>query len=347
MLLIPGFLAESNSENFSKWQLVYLTDEPKCSKKISGNVHEYNILINEYFKLYKHSNTGLEAKCISKALFDKSEYVNIDLLILIEEKPKIKQYESYYIHKGDDKNKNHLILVYDEDSLYNFYEIKPITWTLTHELSHYILSFKGFNANTIEQVLHSTDVRFKQCIAKYSVDIDCTHIIQKIKSDLSSTELLIFPINDKILKGNTISRISNDISTSQVVINLLKEITTWWLMEKIDEQSYVKSLQQLVDTTQINNTNYNTNLNIPMGFILASHSIKNENVNSELGFTDQENEKLEKLNPFNSIEESPVKPTTNIPKWFENRAQLWTENKISDKIFFDGIDALYRFNLLN
>jgi hypothetical protein len=31
-----------------------------------------------------------------------------------------------------------------------------------------------------------------------------------------------------------------------------------------------------------------------------------------------------------------------IPDWFKNRAKIWADQKLDDRIFFDGLNALVR-----
>jgi hypothetical protein len=35
-----------------------------------------------------------------------------------------------------------------------------------------------------------------------------------------------------------------------------------------------------------------------------------------------------------------------MPNWFKTRALLWSEKRISDKVFFDGVEHLVRMGTL-
>jgi hypothetical protein len=48
--------------------------------------------------------------------------------------------------------------------------------------------------------------------------------------------------------------------------------------------------------------------------------------------------------PFQAANLLDMQP--NYPKWFKIRAELWSEQKIPNKIYFDGIEALLRIGII-
>ncbi len=57
-----------------------------------------------------------------------------------------------------------------------------------------------------------------------------------------------------------------------------------------------------------------------------------------------ENKIYESLNyvPFDTNLIISESGSSEIPNWFKNRAKIWHDQKLDDRIFFDGLDALIR-----
>src|SRR3989304_5866367 len=66
-----------------------------------------------------------------------------------------------YAHSGLDKNLNHVIIVCDCS---NFYYSDP-AWTLSHELSHFVLYSLNYNSEVIETLVHRYDNTYDKCRA--------------------------------------------------------------------------------------------------------------------------------------------------------------------------------------
>ncbi|HSG74451.1 MAG TPA: hypothetical protein VLA01_04580, partial [Nitrosopumilaceae archaeon] len=51
--------------------------------------------------------------------------------------------------------------------------------------------------------------------------------------------------------------------------------------------------------------------------------------------------------PFNLDETIEELETKEMPNWFKTRALLWSEKRISDKVFFDGVEHLVRMGTVS
>ena len=51
--------------------------------------------------------------------------------------------------------------------------------------------------------------------------------------------------------------------------------------------------------------------------------------------------------PFNLDEPAEEINFKEMPNWFKTRALLWSEKRISDKVFFDGVEHLFRIGIIN
>jgi hypothetical protein len=50
--------------------------------------------------------------------------------------------------------------------------------------------------------------------------------------------------------------------------------------------------------------------------------------------------------PFNLKDPVSESNIEKMPNWFKTRALLWSEKRISDKVFFDGVEHLVRMGIL-
>ena len=42
-----------------------------------------------------------------------------------------------------------------------------------------------------------------------------------------------------------------------------------------------------------------------------------------------------------------VEENQELPNWFKNRARLWTQDRIGDNVFFDGVEQLFRTGVIS
>ena len=65
--------------------------------------------------------------------------------------------DGVYIHTGNDRSKNHLVLMCHCSDYDTGYERTLPSWILSHELSHFVLSYKGFSQDDIQERIHDID----------------------------------------------------------------------------------------------------------------------------------------------------------------------------------------------
>ena len=99
---------------------------------------------------------------------------------------------------------------------------------LSHQISHFILSYYGHNLESIERLLHSHDIEYDDCSSKIG-STQCSDIKSVIRSGISGkTYSVVAPI-DEIINQNSMKFYSDDLYTSLVVKELQRTITNWWL----------------------------------------------------------------------------------------------------------------------
>jgi len=135
--------------------------------------------------------------CVSDSKYFE-EYTrpdSLDLLILVydrdlgERELHVNKMGGFYTHLGDDQLKNHVIVFCDCS---NFYFSNP-EWILSHELSHFILYYKGYHLDTIEQFVHQYDERYDYCMNTI-YDSSCVNSRIKLKTDSTAYEWSLIPL---------------------------------------------------------------------------------------------------------------------------------------------------------
>ena len=150
LMISPLTISESFAASSSQfeWQLIFI-QEAECIQ--NDNLNEvYSSLTEKYFEMYQLENTSLESLCMAE-----SEYSNYqvnedaDLLILVYDSKvgeKILQpnkVDGLYMHTGNDRTKNHVVIMCHCSNFDSSYEQILPSWILSHELSHFVLSYKG------------------------------------------------------------------------------------------------------------------------------------------------------------------------------------------------------------
>jgi len=150
--------------------------------------------------------------------------------------------------------------------------------------------------------------------------------------------------------NNLINYVVTDRSNSEL-INLQRELTKMWITSTIDDKAYENTLKHLVNPV-INSTSEEAKLALefPNGFMIRELSKPSEiDWNQYLNpITDKEKSFQSLLNyvPFNLKDPIGEPNIEKMPNWFKTRALLWSEKRISDKVFFDGVEHLVRMGIL-
>jgi len=345
--------AESFSENDVSWQLIFISDNPDCKIYEKNRINEIIDLTKQYFDLYKLDNQMIEPVCIfSLQYFDNLISNESDLKILVFDETVGNNvfvkfgYQGLYAHFGSDRLQNHVIMVVEPTKFSSAYEFTEPSITLTHQISHFILSYYGHNLESIERLLHSYELEYDDCSNKIGNTL-CSEIKSIIRSGVSAkTYSVVAPIND-IINQNSMKFYSDDLYSSIVVKELQRIITIWWIDGIISDELYLNSIKEIIDVTVDGNKTIPTiQLSISNGFSILDETLKNKNmINSDKSIiVSIENKIYDSLNyvPFETDLIISDMFDSIIPDWFKNRAKIWADQKLDDRIFFDGLNALIR-----
>ncbi len=359
MLMISP-LASSNAfaatSGVFEWQLLFI-QEAECNP--NDNLNEvYASLTTKYFEMYQLENNPHEALCITESEYsDYKMDENIDLLILVydgkvgEKILQPNKVDGLYIHTGNDRTTNHLIIMChcsDFDSSYE--QILP-SWILSHELSHFVLSLKGFPQAVIQNAIHEIEEEYDNCVGANFQSDYCEEFKSTIRPDNISQDFPVMKPYDDAVGQKLINYIPDDFSDSKI-IDLQRDIAKMWTTNGIDDNAYVNTLKSFVDTP-IDHTHeeHEPFMEIENGFVIAEISKPKDVQWDEYLDPESDNQKDVQLIidhiPFdldNTEEEIDMK---EMPNWFKTRALLWSEKRISDKVFFEGVEHLVRMGIVS
>jgi len=343
--------AESTLDDDISWQIIFVSDNPDCKVSEKNRINEIVDLTQQYFDLYKLDSHMVVPVCIfSLQYFENTISSESDLKIIVFDERIGNNvfvkfgYDGLYAHYGLDRTQNHVIMVVEPPQFSSAYEFTEPSLNLTHQISHFILSYYGHNLESIERLLHSYELDYEDCSNKIG-SVSCSEIKSIIRSGISGkTFSVVAPIGE-IINQNSMKFYPDDLYSSQVVKELQRIITIWWLDVMINDESYLNSIKAIIDVTVDGDISiFTTTLSISNGFSIIDKTLKNKNSDSsnEPLVVPFENKIYDALNyvPFDTslIISNSSEPI--IPDWFKNRAKIWTDQKLDDRIFFNGLNAL-------
>lgn len=352
LLISPLAITQSFAEeNYDVvWQLVYIKASI-CHPTDTQEAVMYSELTTTYLDLYELDNMGLTPTCITEdeyRNFKTSEPVNLLILIYDEELGnkflQSNDLDGVYTHVGNDRLKNHTVVVCDCSEGMASFESALTPWVLSHELSHFVLSYKGFNKLTVQEAIHSIENEYDSCIAEFHVDADCGGIKLTTRTENVARNFVVMKPYENAVGNNLIKFVPNDIDSS--TLDLHRDLVNLWLLGSINDDAYMTTVKHLVDppVDVFTNEAY-LDFQLPNGFVIFEE-IKNPDIkwNERLNPTNSEKdlETLFEHISFNIIDENSITDQEEFPNWFKTRALLWSEKRISDKVFFDGIEHLVR-----
>lgn len=341
---------QSTDDGFS-WQVIYLSDKIGCKVSEERKVKDISGIIDKYFSMYKINNQGFGTICLySEEYFENSFSDDIDLNILVFDK-KIGQklfqkygYNGLYAHFGSDRMNKHVIMITIPPQFSSAYDNVEFPWSLSEKLSQFILSYYGYNSESITRMLDFKS-DYDVCVKRMMADEKCDKMISIIRSDISGDDYSVLSPVKEIVNQKSLKYLPDDLYSSQVVKDILRKITNWWVRGLIDDQMYLELLQQIVDVPIKNNNEVKTTqLFISDGFVIVSEE-KNNSIkqkDEKIKIIQEEDAFYTVLNyvPFDTNEMESESKTSEIPIWFKNRALIWQDGKLEDKIFFDGLTAI-------
>ncbi len=358
LVFSPFTLSESYALTTSvfDWQLIFI-QEAECNP--NDNLNEiYSSITSKYFEMYQLENTKLESLCMTELEYSNYKMSdNVDLLILIYDKniaEKILQpnkVDGIYVHTGNDRSKNHLmILCHCSDFESSYEQILP-SWILSHELSHFVLSLKGFPQSVIQNAIHEIEKEYDNCIGTNFQDDYCKDFKTTIRPDNVSEDFPVMKPYEFAVGQKLVKYIPDDFSDSNI-IDLQRSIAKMWISNEIDDNAYVNTLKNFIDTPiDFIAEEHVPFMEIENGFVIAESSkpkdVKwDEYLNTEDFNQENINLLLDHI-PFNLNEKNMNLEMKEMPNWFKSRALLWSEKRISDKVFFDGVEHLVRMGVVN
>jgi len=242
LLALPSFASTATQ---LEWQLVFLSDKPGCSNYHYSTTIKYAEITEGYLGMYGVDNLKHPHMCVSDSkYFEKyTKPDSLDLLILVydrdlgERELHANRMGGFYTHLGEDQLKNHVIVFCDCS---NFYFSNP-EWILSHELSHFILYYKGYNLDTIEKLVHQYDERYDYCLSEIS-EPSCVNSRVELRADSTAHNWSVIPLYSPAInniadpanqeKQGTLFFADSQIGLKETFLN--KIISKKWSQEKFN-----------------------------------------------------------------------------------------------------------------
>jgi len=185
--------ASHNSEEL-KWQLVYITSNNACSNYDLQMLRTYSEVSKLYLDKYELESSPYESICVTDKKYTGYEApLDLDLVILVYDKDlgraelNAENIGGYYHHVGRDPVQNHAIVICDCPT----FDFSSPVWILTHELSHFVLTYLSYDMTVIEDLVHSNDAAYDECIASQS---SCGSAVMKIRTETSAYSYSVMPL---------------------------------------------------------------------------------------------------------------------------------------------------------
>ncbi len=359
MLMIqPMILSESYGAETTllEWQLLFIQEDQCKQTDILNEV--YSSLTSKYFELYQLENISHEPYCMTE--FEYSEYLineDVDLLILVydgklgEKILQPNKVDGLYIHSGNDRTTNHLLIMCHCSDFDSGYEQILPSWILTHELSHFVLSYKGFPRSVIHNAVHEIEEEYDNCIGTNFQSQYCDDFKLTLRPDYQTKDFAVMKPYEAAVGQKLVRYIAEDFADSKI-INLQRDLAKMWIKNEIDDNAYSNTLKNFVEgPIEFDHEFVEPFMEIKNGFVIAEKSIPKDIQWDEYLKSETQNQDythlLYEYIPFDLDESVEEINFETMPNWFKTRALLWSEKRISDKVFFDGVEHLIRMGIIN
>jgi len=202
------------SEDMS-WQLVYITHNSACSSYDIQKTRTYSELSSRYLNEYQLANFQYDVLCINQYEYpDYQAPSDLDMIILVYDRD-IGRTElnslkigGYYHHSGPDIKQNHAIVICDCPT----FDYSSPVWILSHELSHFVLTFNGYDIELVEDLVHENDAAYDQCIL---TGTSCSSSVLKIRSDTAAYSYSVMPLYEPAIGSNSQVTIDEELKNCQ------------------------------------------------------------------------------------------------------------------------------------
>jgi hypothetical protein len=343
VLFIPNDVYANHLSQDMKWQLVYISHNNACSNYDIQMTRTFSEITSGYLTLYQLENTKYESFCVNQ--YEYSDYIapfDLDLLILVYDKDigrselNALKIGGLYHHTGSDNLQKHAIIVCDCPT-FNF--SSPM-WILTHELSHFVLTYLGNDMTTIEDMVHTNDAAYDKCIASRS---SCGSLVMKIRSETSAYSYSVMPVYTPAIGMSILDNSEEELPTQ--VVELSKIITKWWTQEKISDGDFFNALGFMATGNSLF-----THMNPKI--ITADTAFDSDNLVEKLLSSESEEITSTLLSriPKSLLSNDELlfdeDNKLGMPSWFETIAKWWIEGKISDEEFKKNVNFLRNEGLI-
>jgi len=357
LMIAPSAISDvfAEGETSLNWQLVFITNDSCGPNDILDKT--YASLTSKYFELYQLENSVYDVNCMSELEYgDFQMNDDTNLLVLVYDEDLGKQIlepnniDGIYVHTGDDRTKNHIVIMCHCSDYDTGYESILPSWILSHELSHFVLSYKGFSQSDIQERIHDIEKEYDNCVGTNFGDITCEEFKTTLRTESSTKDFVVMTPYAPAIGNKLIKYIPDDYSNFEV-IDLQRDLAKMWITNSIDDNAYANTLKHLINSPdKISSEKSEPFMEIPNGFVIAEISKPkdirwDEYLNQETQNQDSLDILLEHI-PFNLEEPGQEFSLEKMPNWFKTRALLWSEERISDKVFFDGVEHLVRMNII-
>lgn len=342
LLLIISFTTSDvyahHLSNDMKWQLVYITHNNVCSNYDIQMIRTYTEITSSYLESYQLENNNYDSICINQ--YEYSDYTtpsDLDLIILIYDKD-IGRHElnalkigGYYHHVGPDPLQNHAVVVCDCPT----FEFSSPIWILTHELSHFVLTYLGYDLPIIEDLVHTNDIAYDKCIASSS---SCGSAVMKIRSETSAYSYSVMPVYEPAVGVPFLESLDEDLPVQ--VVELSKIITKWWTEDKISDGDYFNSLGFMSTGNSLYNHMNPKILTADTAFDYDDATWKKLLTTSSEDMTSKLLSKIPKSMLSNDDLLLDEGQTIGMPQWFKTTAKWWVDGEITDQDFIKNVNFL-------
>jgi hypothetical protein len=222
---------------------------------------------------------------------------------------------------------------------------------LTHELSHFVLSYKGFPRSEIINAVHEIEKEYDSCIGANFQSQYCADFKLTLRPDNQSKDFVVMKPYEGAVGQKLVQYIPEDFSDSKI-INLQRDLTKMWIKNEINDNAFYNTLINFVEGPIKNDHQFvEPFMKIKNGFVIAEKSKLKDVEWDEYLEPETQNQDythlISEYIPFYFDESAEEINFEEMPSWFKTRAILWSEKRISDKVFFDGVEHLIRMGIIN
>ena len=339
VLFTPTDVYATHLSQDMKWQLVYISHNSACSNYDIQMTRTFSEITSGYLELYQLDNSQYDPLCINQYEYsdDYNAPFDLDLIVLVYDKDIGRQelnsqkIGGLYHHTGADTLQKHAIIVCDCPT-FNF--SSPI-WILTHELSHFVLTYLGYDMTTIEDMVHTNDDAYDECINSHDF---CGSLVMKIRSETSAYSYSVMPVYEPAIGAPILDGSEEELPIQ--VVELSKVITKWWTQDKISDGDFFNALGFMATGNSLY-THMNPEIITADTAFDYDSSVMEQLLSSE---SEEVTSQLLSRIPKSLLSNDELLLDENnefgIPSWIKTTAKWWVEGKISDEEFKKNVNFL-------